>query len=124
MTKWKFPNGDVVDQDELPEYLDNRFPGNKLYEMFEDEFNEQNNAAVVLYDYGGHYAYYEAFRDWIRDYLEYDPSILAGVTDMVPVSGSARRSGSKSCASKSGAPTKKAPAKKKAPVKTTKRAKR
>ena len=124
MTKWKFPNGDVVDQKDLPDYLDNRFPNNRLYNMFEDEFNEQNNAAIVLYDYGGQEAFYEVFRNWVRDCLEYDPSILAEVTDMVPVSESARRSGSRSCASKSMAPTKKAPSKRKAPVKTTKGAKR
>ena len=100
MTRWKFPNGDVVDQRELPDYLDNRFPGNRLYEMFEDEFNAQNNAAVILYDYGGQDTYHDVFRSWIEDHLEYVPSVISDVVGMTPVSGSASVRGSKGAGSK------------------------
>ena len=104
MTSWKFSNGDVVDQKDLADYLDNGdYDGNPLYEMFEDEFNEEHSVAMALYDYAGRNVYHFEYRSWLDSLIAKDPDAVARTVGMSRVSASTRssKSGKAGTASKS-----------------------
>ena len=114
MAKWKI-NGKVVDEEDVPYYLD-AYEFDFLKDEFEEQFNRRNSAASVLFDYVGEDAYHDEFRDWLRTRVKFDPTYLENIDGVSRVSASVRTK-SASCASKtkSKAPSKKAPAKKSAP---------
>ena len=111
MAKWKI-NGKVVDEEDVPYYLD-AYEFDFLKDEFEEQFNRRNSAVSVLFDYVGEDAYHDEFRDWLRTKVKFDPSYLENIDGVSRVSASVRTK-SASCASKSKpkTPAKKAPARK------------
>ena len=106
MAKWNI-NGKVVDEEDVPYYLDS-YEFDFLKDEFEEQFNRRNSAASVLFDYVGEDAYHDEFRDWLRTKVKFDPSYLENINGISRASASVKAR-SASCASKS---KKKAPAKK------------
>ena len=99
MTKWKI-NGKAVDEEDVPYYLDDiRF--DFLKDDFENEFNEANTAAYVLYDYAGPDSYHEEFQKWIKDKMGRNPRYFDGIDGVERTSASVRSKSSSSCRSKS-----------------------
>ena len=117
MAKWKI-NGKVVDEEDVPYYLD-AYEFDFLKDEFEEQFNRRNSASSILIDYVGEDAYHDEFRDWLRTKVKFDPSYLENIDGVSRASASVRTR-SASCASK---PKSKTPAKK-APAKKTKGARR
>ena len=113
MTRYNV-NGRIVDKAVLPDFLDDSAFA-ELTDSFEEEFNEANLPADVLYYYGGEDEYHRVKREWIAEKIEYDPRFLKGlgvvlVSESKSVRGKAPMK-SASVKGKSKAPAKKSTAK-------------